>query len=86
MFQIIQDISSKNLKNSIINVSLLWNKCNFKRMISYAAAFGTCVNVFLLYIYAGAPFYVSIFDVVFYRIIWRRRHDLANDVIYVTKG
>ena len=29
MFQIIQDISSKNLKNSIINVSMLWNKYNF---------------------------------------------------------
>ena len=37
-------------------------------MISYAAAFDACVNVFLVYIYAGAPFYVSIFDVVFYRI------------------
>ena len=28
-------------------------------MISYAASFGTCVNMFLVYINVGAPFYVS---------------------------
>ena len=39
-------------------------------------------SVFLAYIYAGARFYVSIFDFVFYRIfwriIWRRRHDFGK--------
>ena len=45
----------------------------FSCMISYAASFGTCVNMFLVYINAGAPFYVSnstsyftaIFDALF---------------------